>query len=60
MIKRLEHLTSEEKLRARTVQPGEEEPLGEPYECVKISDGNWMRKWLSDTHLQDKRKWAQK
>lgn len=39
MMKGLEHLTCEERLRVGTVPPGEVEPPRRPYKCVQISDG---------------------
>jgi len=35
MMKGLEHLSYEERLRAGTVQPGEEKAQGGSYKCLK-------------------------
>ncbi|KAK4827504.1 LOW QUALITY PROTEIN: hypothetical protein QYF61_018804 [Mycteria americana] len=43
MIKGLEHLSYEERLRAGTVQPGEKQAQGGSSQCVQISEGKVQR-----------------
>jgi len=40
MIRGLEHLSCEERLRAGAVQPGEEKTLGRPYRSLPVAEGD--------------------
>ncbi|KAK4831240.1 hypothetical protein QYF61_016472, partial [Mycteria americana] len=45
MIRRLEHLSYEDRLRVGVVQPGEEKALGRPYSSLPVSEGGLQEIW---------------
>jgi len=45
MIRGLEHLSCEERLRTGAVQPGEEKALGRPHNSLPVSEGGLQERW---------------
>jgi len=45
MIRGLEHLSYEERLRVGAVQPGEEKAAGRPYCGLRVHDGDLQESW---------------
>jgi len=45
MVRGLEHLSYEERLRVVAVQPGEEKALGRPYSSLPVPEGALQESW---------------